>query len=134
MTRKPDERAGKPVTADMLVDVPRLITSYFSDQPDPAIAAQRVSFGTSGHRGSVHPILSTEPYLGYHASHLPLSKERETTGPLFIERHTRAFRRHWRRRPTPNGVTAMVDASDGYTPTPVISHAIFAEPRAKTDC
>ena len=52
MTRTLDKRAGNPVTADMLVDVSRLVTSYYADKPDPAVAAQRVSFGTSGHRGS----------------------------------------------------------------------------------
>ncbi|MGZ6007739.1 MAG: phosphoglucomutase (alpha-D-glucose-1,6-bisphosphate-dependent) [Rhizomicrobium sp.] len=131
MTRTLDERAGKPVTAAMLVDVPRLVASYFSDKPDPAVAAQRVSFGTSGHRGSAltgsfnenHILAITQAICGYRRS-------REITGPLFIGKDTHALSEPALTTAlevlAANGVMSMVDVSDGYTPTPAISHAILA--------
>ena len=77
--------AGKPAPADILVDVPRLITAYYADVPDPAIAAQRVAFGTSGHRGSSfqrafnewHILAITQAICQYRA-------QQEITGPLFL--------------------------------------------------
>lgn len=138
MTRTLDERAGKAVTAAMLVDVPRLVTCYFSDKPDPAVAAQRVSFGTSGHRGSAltrsfnenHILAITQAICGYRRS-------REITGPLFIGKDTHALSEPALTTAlevlAANGVMSMVDVSCGYTPTPVISHAILAYNRNRSD-
>jgi phosphoglucomutase len=122
--------AGKPVDAARLVDVPRLVTAYFTGKPDPGIPAQRVAFGTSGHRGSAfdlgfnedHILAITQAICQHRAAH-------GVTGPLFIGIDTHALS-------VPalataldvlaaNGVETMVDEHDGYTPTPVISHAIL---------
>ena len=122
----------------MLVDVPRLVTCYFSDKPDPAAAAQRVSFGTSGHRGSAltrsfnenHILAITQAICGYRRS-------REITGPLFIGKDTHALSEPALTTAlevlAANGVMSMVDVSCGYTPTPVISHAILAYNRNRSD-
>ena len=137
MTRTLDERAGKPVTADMLVDLSRLTACYFTDKPDPAVAAQRVSFGTSGHRGSAftksfnenHILAITQAICRYRHGH-------EITGPLFIGKDTHALS-----EPAlgtalqvlvANGVNVLIDAAGGFTPTPVISHAILAYNRNRS--
>jgi phosphoglucomutase len=123
-------KAGKPADASMLVDIPKLITAYYSDRPDPKIPEQRVSFGTSGHRGSSfarafnewHILAITQAICGYRKSH-------GIDGPLFI-----GFDTHALSQPAfasamevlaANGVTAMIAERDEYTPTPVISHAIL---------
>jgi phosphoglucomutase len=136
MTRTLDKRAGKPVTADMLVDVSRLVTSYYADKPDPAVAAQRVSFGTSGHRGSAltrsfnedHILAITQAICRYRQS-------REISGPLFIGKDPHALSQPALTTAlevlVANGVAVMIDLSDGYTPTPVISHAILAYNRSR---
>src|SRR4051812_14489343 len=84
-----DPRAGKPATPDMLVDVPRLVTAYFTERPDPAIDTQRVAFGTSGHRGSSlntafnenHILAITQAICEYRA-------KQGVTGPLFLAKDT----------------------------------------------
>ena len=136
MTRTLDKRAGNPVTADMLVDVSRLVTSYYADKPDPAVAAQRVSFGTSGHRGSAltrsfnedHILAITQAICRYRQS-------REISGPLFIGKDPHALSQPALTTAlevlVANGVAVMIDVSDGYTPTPVISHAILAYNRSR---
>jgi phosphoglucomutase len=129
--------AGKTVQPSMLVNVPRLVTAYFSGRPDPAIPAQRVSFGTSGHRGSsfnnafneAH-ILSISQALCDHRRAVGIN------GPLFIGIDTHALA-----EPAlvsalevfaANDVTVMIDEHDGYTPTPVISHAILTYNKGRT--
>src|ERR1700747_119878 len=130
MAGKISPLAGKPVTQAMLVDVDLLTAAYYSGEPDPAIVAQRVAFGTSGHRGSAFN-------NGFNEAHIlaisqAICEHRRSAGingPLFsgIDTHARS---------TPalasalevfaaNGVTTMIDQHDGYTPTPVISHAIL---------
>jgi phosphoglucomutase len=128
--------AGKPAPAASLVDIPRLITAYYSERPDPGIAAQRVAFGTSGHRGS-----SLE--LGFNEFHvLAISQaicEHRTrhniNGPLFI-----GFDTHALSAPAfasalevlaANGIEVMISAGDEYTPTPAVSHAILTFNRGR---
>jgi len=130
--------AGKPATAAMLVDVPRLLSSYFSDKPDPAVATQRVSFGTSGHRGSAFTSSFNEDHiLAITQAICRYRQARQITGPLFIGRDTHALSGPALATALEvlagNGVTAMIDAVDGYTPTPVVSHAILTYNRNRSD-
>jgi phosphoglucomutase len=129
--------AGKPVPASLLVNVPRLVTAYFALQPDPAVASQRVAFGTSGHRGSafltafndMHVAAITQAVCHYR-------RHAGIDGPLFLGMDTHALS-----EPAfsttievlaANGVETMIDAHGGYTPTPVISHAILTYNRGRT--
>ncbi len=137
MSARLHELAGKPVPATMLVNVPRLVTAYFANRPDVGIASQRVSFGTSGHRGSAtessfnegHILAISQAICDYRA-------KAGIDGPLFIGMDTHALS-----EPAlvsaievfaANGVTTMRDAGMGYTPTPVISHAILAYNRNRS--
>ena len=130
--------AGKPVAANALANIPRLITAYFAAKPDPADPAQRVAFGTSGHRGSSlrnsfnedHILATTQAICDYR-------KEAGLTGPLFVGIDTHALA-----EPAlvsamevfaANGVDIMVDEHGGYTPTPVISHAILSYNKGRKD-
>ena len=123
-------RAGRPADPDDLVDLDRLVGAYREVRPDPREPTQRVAFGTSGHRGSslnaafneAHIAATTEAICRYR-------EEQGTDGPLFIGRDTHALS-----GPAfdtalevlaAHGVDTRVDAADGYTPTPVISHAIL---------
>ena len=122
--------AGQPAPASMLVNVPRLVSAYYADRPDAAVAAERVAFGTSGHRGSAfartfneaHILAISQAICNYRASH-------GITGPLFLGIDTHALS-----EPAAisalevlaaNHVDVMIDRDRGYTPTPVISHAIL---------
>lgn len=118
----------------MLIDVARLVAAYFADKPDPSIAGQRVSFGTSGHRGSALTCSFNEDHiLSITQAICRFRQSREITGPLFIGKDTHALSQPALETAlevlTANGVTVMVDAAGGYTPTPVISHAIIAHNR-----
>ena len=127
----PNPAAGKPVAANRLANIPKLVTAYFAGKPDPADPAQRVAFGTSGHRGSSlrnsfnedHILATTQAICDYR-------KEAGLTGPLFVGIDTHALA-----EPAlvsaievfaANGVGIMVDEHGGYTPTPVISHSILS--------
>jgi phosphoglucomutase len=129
--------AGSPAPASILVDVSKLISAYSSEKPDATIREQRVAFGTSGHRGSSfkrsfnewHILAITQAICDYRAS-------QGTGGPLYLGRDTHALS-----EPAcasalevlaANGVDVMVDQDDGYTPTPVISHAILTHNRRRT--
>jgi phosphoglucomutase len=131
-------RAGQPAQPEDLVDLPHLVTAYYSIEPDPEDVAQQVVFGTSGHRGSAlngafneaHILAITQAIVEYRAAH-------GTTGPLFIGRDT-----HGLSEPAwvsalevlaANDVVAMIDSADRYTPTPAISHAILTYNRGRTD-
>jgi phosphoglucomutase len=131
-------RAGQPAQPEDLVDLPHLVTSYYSIEPDPDDVAQQVAFGTSGHRGSAlngafneaHILAITQAIVEYRAA-------QGTTGPLFIGRDT-----HGLSEPAwvtalevlaANGVVAMIDSADRYTPTPAISHAIITYNRGRND-
>jgi phosphoglucomutase len=136
MTARVDARAGEPATSDKLVDVARLIAAYFSGKPDPSVPTQRVHFGTSGHRGSAFATAFNEAHiLAITQAICRYRQKQETTGPLFIGRDTHALSEPALASAlevlAANGVTAMVDAAGGYTPTPVISHAILAHNRGR---
>jgi phosphoglucomutase len=128
--------AGKPPEPGMLVNVPKLITAYYTDVPDPSIPAQRVAFGTSGHRGSSlqkafnewHILAITQAICLYR-------KLQHTDGPLFLGMDTHALS-----MPAfasslevlaANGVEVVIAEGDEYTPTPVISHAILTHNRGR---
>ncbi|ORA18836.1 phosphoglucomutase (alpha-D-glucose-1,6-bisphosphate-dependent) [Mycobacterium asiaticum] len=131
-------RAGQPAQPEDLVDLPHLVTAYYTVEPDPDDVAQQVVFGTSGHRGSAlngafneaHILAITQAIVEYRAA-------QGTTGPLFIGRDT-----HGLSEPAwvsalevlaANDVVAFIDAADRYTPTPAISHAILTYNRGRTE-
>jgi len=127
----PNPAAGKPVDPASLVNVPQLVTAYFASKPDPADPAQRVAFGTSGHRGTSlknsfneNHILSTTQAICDHR------RETGLDGPLFIGIDTHALAEPALASAVEvfaaNGVEIMIDERGGYTPTPVISHAILS--------
>ncbi len=134
MTQSP--RAGQPAEPSELVDLDALLRAYHDLQPDPSVAAQRVAFGTSGHRGSsfraafneAHILATTEAICRYRAA-------QGYTGPLFLGRDTHALSEPAFRTAlevlVANGVDVRVDAVDGFTPTPAISHAILAANRGR---
>ncbi len=129
--------AGQPPPRDMLLDRAKLEAAYVNDAPDPSISAQRVSFGTSGHRGSAfsrsfnehHVLAITEAICRYRQS-------RGIDGPLFLGIDTHALSRPAAVTATEvlaaHGVELMLAADDEYTPTPVISHAILGYNRGRT--
>jgi len=129
--------AGKPAPAASLVNIPRLITAYYSERPDPAIAAQRVAFGTSGHRGSSFELAFNEAHvLAISQAICEHRRQRGIDGPLFM-----GFDTHALSAPAfasalevlaANGVDVMIAAGDEYTPTPVISRAILMYNRGRT--
>ncbi len=122
--------AGKPAPASVLVDLAQLRDAYYRDVPDPSVPAQRVAFGTSGHRGSSfkrsfnigHIAAIVQAICEYRTS-------QGTSGPLFLGMDTHALSRPAFETTlevlAANSVEVMVDRDDGYTPTPVISHAIL---------
>jgi phosphoglucomutase len=129
--------AGKPPVPAMLVDLPRLVTAYYTVQPDPSQVAQRVSFGTSGHRGSALDAAFNERHILAIAQAICLyRKQQHIDGPLFLGIDTHALS-------VPagasalevlaaNGVEVALAEGDEYTPTPVISHAILTYNRGRT--
>jgi len=131
MAAKTSPLAGKPVTQDMLVNVPRLMTAYFAQQPDPAVPQQTVSFGTSGHRGSAFATAFNEAHILATTQAICLYRRANgINGPLFLGIDTHALSEAARASAievlAANGVVTMLDSQDGYTPTPLISHAILA--------
>jgi len=125
-----DPNAGKPAQPSMLVNVPRLITAYYTGRPDPAVRAQRVAFGTSGHRGSSFALSFNEAHiLAITQAICQYRKQERITGPLFLAMDTHALSDPaWVSALevlAANGVDAMIDSAGGYTPTPALSHAIL---------
>ena len=128
--------AGQPAPAASLVDIPRLITAYYSERPDPGVAAQRVAFGTSGHRGSSFELGFNEFHVLAISQAICEYRARQgIDGPLFI-----GFDTHALSAPAfatalevlaANGVEIMVSAGDEYTPTPAVSHAILTYNRGR---
>ena len=129
--------AGKPAPRSLLVDVPRLVTAYYTGVPDSSVPAQRVAFGTSGHRGSsfdlsfneAHVLAITQAICAHRSS-------QRIDGPLFLGIDTHALS-----APAcasalevlaANGVDVMLALGDEYTPTPAISHAILAHNRGRS--
>ncbi|MGU3650337.1 phosphoglucomutase (alpha-D-glucose-1,6-bisphosphate-dependent) [Mycolicibacterium sp. A43C] len=129
-------RAGQPAQPEDLVDLPHLVTAYYTVAPDPDDVAQQVVFGTSGHRGSAldgafnepHILATTQAIVEYRAA-------QGTTGPLFIGRDTHALSEPaWVSALevlAGNEVVAMIDTADRYTPTPAVSHAILTFNRGR---
>ncbi|MGB6310328.1 MAG: phosphoglucomutase (alpha-D-glucose-1,6-bisphosphate-dependent) [Steroidobacteraceae bacterium] len=128
--------AGCAAPAASLVDVPRLITAYYSERPDPGVASQRVSFGTSGHRGSSFDSSFNEAHvLAISQAICEYRRRQGIQGPLFI-----GFDTHALSAPAfasalevlaANRVEVMVSAGDEYTPTPAVSHAILTYNRGR---
>jgi phosphoglucomutase len=130
--------AGKVAEPSMLANIPRLVTAYFAETPDPSVPAQRVAFGTSGHRGSALNNAFNEAHI------LAISQaicdhrvKAGIDGPLFVGIDTHALA-----EPAlvsalevfaANGVEVMIDAEGGYTPTPAISHAILTTNKGRTN-
>ncbi len=136
------ELAGRPAQASMLVDLDALVGSYFRGLPDPAEPAQRVAFGTSGHRGSSLTTSFNEAHIvATTAAICAFRREQGYGGPLFIGRDTHALSEPaWQTALevlSADGVDVRIDSHDGYTPTPAISHAIltwnWAHPEALAD-
>lgn len=132
----PHPLAGKPAPPELLVDLPELIATYYTERPDPSVATQRVSFGTSGHRGSslkssfneAHIAAITEAIVRYR-------KAQGVAGPLYLGADTHALSEPARRTAlevlAAHGVQTFVDRDGRPTPTPVISHAILAHNRGR---
>ncbi|HVN13795.1 MAG TPA: phosphoglucomutase (alpha-D-glucose-1,6-bisphosphate-dependent) [Kineosporiaceae bacterium] len=132
------ERAGQPAQPQDLVDVPHLVTAYYTTWPDLSDPGQRVVFGTSGHRGSsltgafteAHIVATTQAICDYRSG-------QGIAGPLFMGRDTHALSEPaWASALevfAANGVTVLVDSGGRYTPTPAVSHAILTHNRGKAD-
>jgi phosphoglucomutase len=137
MTTQISPLAGQPAPLSLLIDVAKLVTAYFETRPDPAVPAQRVVFGTSGHRGSSfdgsfnegHVLAITQAICDYRRAH-------HINGPLFLGIDTHALS-----EPAcasslevlaANGVNVMLATNDEYTPTPAISHAILTYNRGRS--
>jgi phosphoglucomutase len=133
----PHPLAGKPAPRDTLVNVPRLVTAYYAHRPDPSDPAQRVAFGTSGHRGSSFRDSFNEAHILAIAQAIVEHRTAAAiTGPLYLGMDTHAlsepalvsavevFAAH--------GVDLVVQDGLGYTPTPVVSHAILVHNRSRT--
>ena len=133
-----DPRAGKLIDPTAALNISQLTQAFFNRKPDVSNPAQRVAFGTSGHRGCAfdttfnedHILAITQAICRYRAA-------RRIDGPLFLGRDTHAISIHAFRVAievlAANGVTTMVDSSEGYTPTPVVSHAILVYNRDRED-
>src|SRR5438552_2656591 len=129
--------AGKPAPPSMLVNIPRLVTAYYTERPDPAVREQCVAFGTSGHRGSAFKKTFNETHiLAISQAICWYRQQQHISGPLFLGMDTHALS-----EPAfatalevlaANGVEVMVDRDAGYTPTPVVSHAILTYNRGRT--
>ena len=128
--------AGQPTQPSMLVNIPRLVTAYYTGRPDPSVPEQRVTFGTSGHRGSslknsfneAHILATTQAICLYR-------QQQRIDGPLFLGMDTHALSEPALANTlevlAANEVIVMVDQDNGYTPTPVISHAILTYNRGR---
>jgi len=128
--------AGKPADPSLLINVPRLVTAYYTGRPDPSVPGERVAFGTSGHRGCSLDNAFNEAHILAITQAICLYRTQQgIDGPLFMGIDTHALS-----EPAfasalevlaANGVEVMVDADDGYTPTPVISHAVLTYNRGR---
>jgi phosphoglucomutase len=130
--------AGKPPQPSDLVDVAKLVTAYFTEKPDPLLQSQRVSFGTSGHRGSsLDGSFNEDHILAITQAICLYRREKGYGGPLFLGIDTHALSEPALASAlevlAANGVEVCVDAAGGYTPTPVISHAILTYNAGRKD-
>jgi len=128
--------AGQPSPPSLLVNVPRLVTAYYTERPDPSVRAQRVAFGTSGHSGSALAKAFNERHILAISQAICLYQEQHRIdGPLFLGIDTHALS-----EPAfasalevlaANGVEVMIAERDEYTPTPAVSHAILTYNRGR---
>ena len=135
MSAKIHPLAGQAAPPSMLANIPRLVTAYFAQKPDPEIPAQRVAFGTSGHRGSALNNAFNEAHIVAISQALcDYRREKDLSGPLFVGIDTHALA-----EPALSSalevfaaaaIDVMIDHSDGYTPTPAVSHAILTYNRS----
>ena len=130
--------AGKPAPHELLVNVPRLISAYYTEHPDPTDPAQRVSFGTSGHRGSSFKGTFTDDHIAAICQAIVEYRAGAAiTGPLYLGMDTHALSEPAHTTAievlAANGVELYIDAGHGYVPTPVISHAILTHNAAYTN-
>src|SRR5690349_9579879 len=129
--------AGQPVPRELLVNVPRLISAYYTHRPDAGVPEQQVAFGTSGHRGSsVQTSFNEDHILAICQAICEYRKAQRIDGPLYLGMDT-----HGLSEPAlasaievfaANGVELFIQAGMGYTPTPAISHAILTYNRGRT--
>ncbi|RVX42419.1 phosphoglucomutase [Nonomuraea polychroma] len=131
------ERAGQPAQPADLVDVARLVTSYYALHPDPEEVGQRVAFGTSGHRGSSFNTAFNEDHiLATSQAICEYRREQGSDGPLFLGIDTHALSEPARVSAlevfAANEVEVLIDTRDGYAPTPAVSHAILTHNRGRT--
>ncbi|MFS2097757.1 phosphoglucomutase (alpha-D-glucose-1,6-bisphosphate-dependent) [Variovorax sp. Varisp85] len=137
MSQATNPLAGQPAPIELLVNIPRLISAYYTGRPDPSVPSQRVAFGTSGHRGSSFDDAFNEWHvLAISQAICDYRKQKGIDGPLFLGIDTHALS-------TPafnsavevlaaNGVELMISKDDEYTPTPAVSHAILVYNRGRT--
>ena len=133
---KIDPLAGKPAEPSMLINVPRLVTAYYTEVPEPSVPEQRIAFGTSGHRGSAfdktfnewHVLAITQAICRYRKRH-------HIDGPLFLGMDTHALSVSALASAlevlAANGVDVMIAQGEEYTPTPAVSHAILTYNRGR---
>jgi phosphoglucomutase len=127
--------AGKPAPSSLLVNVPKLVTAYYTERPDPREPEHRVAFGTSGHRGSAFNRTFNEAHILAITQAICLyRKQQGTDGPLFLGKDSHALSEPAHASAlevlAANGVEVMI-ATDDYTPTPAISHAILSYNRGR---
>src|SRR5579871_5663668 len=130
--------AGKPAPADLLIDVAQLERDYYERRPNMDDPTQRVSFGTSGHRGTPLDGTFTEAHiLAITQALCEYRQSKEIDGPLFMGKDTHAASGPAQRTAlevlAANGIETLIQRDDGFTPTPVISHAILTYNRGRTD-
>ena len=130
--------AGKPAPPEILANIPRLVAAYYTAQPDPENPAQRVAFGTSGHRGTSLAGSFNEAHILAVAQALcEYRRAAGITGPLFVGTDTHALSEPALMSAVEvfagNGVTTILQTGLGYTPTPVVSHAILTYNKGRTD-
>ncbi|CAM2151719.1 phosphoglucomutase [Pararobbsia alpina] len=135
--RKVDPRAGKLIPPSGLVDLPKLITAYYAERPDPSVATQRIAFGTSGHRGSSFERTFNESHiLAVSQAVCDYRVHKGIDGPLFIgiDTHALSYPAYVSALEVlaANGVEVQVAEGDEYTPTPAISHAILTYNKGRT--
>jgi len=129
--------AGKPAPRNLLVDIPRLITAYYTERPDVSVPSQRVAFGTSGHRGISFESSFNEAHVLAISQAICVYRRRQgIDGPLFLGADSHALS-----APAfasalevlaANGVEVMISAGGEFTPTPAVSHAILVYNRGRT--
>jgi len=130
-------RAGQPAEPRDLIDVPKVVSRYYTEHPDPGVVGERVAFGTSGHRGSSLRNAFNEDHIAATSQAIvEYRRDQGTDGPLFLGRDTHALS-----EPAmitalevfaANDVTTLIDSRDGYTPTPAVSHAILTYNRGRS--